>query len=170
MTHKRTGRRMPAPNVASALAEHARTLNHALQDHTGLDYPSDAYAIVGDLTQTARRLPQALNSIHGFLLGVASRRELRLDDGGDPARRVLAIGAALDEAAAHARALDDALNRVWGLLGNVAYQEQPAAPTVPDPDPDCRECHGTDRGWYQARDGEYVGTRCPVCRDGRVGR
>lgn len=118
-----------ACRIADDASEAIRALNHATlpaDGCPGLQYPSDAYVLLGALAQLAQRLPQLLEQISAFL-----QRELQLDlvtvDGGKFAGDPLAaIGTACHQleggASQAARRLADALDAAQQAL---AFTGQP---------------------------------------------
>lgn len=104
--------------IATALSEAVRVLNHATQSRAGITYPSTIYDVLGRIGATTNGLDQLLRQ-----LGEALRRMLasdRLgDDHGDPAERVDTLLSELAEARKTARALstriDCAFNATAGL-------------------------------------------------------
>lgn len=77
-----------APDTARRLSETARDLNYATlpaDDFPGLEWPSDAYEVIGALAEVARRLTQATEQVGRFFEDPAGRDDLHADDGPNPA-------------------------------------------------------------------------------------
>ena len=103
-----------APQETVALARTAagavRSLNHATLGGQGLDWPADAYELIGELALAAAGLPQLLAQVGRWLAAALAAGRLGCDDGTDPAGPV--SGAALF--ICDARASADALARDLG--------------------------------------------------------
>jgi hypothetical protein len=111
--------------LADAAAESVRLLNHAtLAWNQGEDwqYPGDAYSVVGNLSQMAMMLPQALTQITRLIADLNEGGHLRSDkdrledDLGETFR-------GLEEARIAAEKLYSSLNRAHSGLSPVAYQD-----------------------------------------------
>lgn len=97
--------------AAGAAAEAIRTLNH-LSFGKGFEYPSDAYATIGELATLLHRLPQALAQIQQFLGQQHAAGRIVADWGSYAARTDEAIQAALV-------ALDNAALQVNGAAAQI---------------------------------------------------
>jgi hypothetical protein len=102
--------------LARTAAEAIRTLNHATLGGDGLGQPADAYAVLGELSLAASRLPQFLAA--GRLGGA---------DGPDPACAVsgawLFLSDARGSAAALARNLEQARQQLASVNGEPSRKE-----------------------------------------------
>jgi hypothetical protein len=81
--------------VASAVAEAIRVLNHATLSYFGeaLAFPADADAVIGSLGAAPQRLPQLLDQVRGWLASELTAGRLQVDYGSyadDPAAAVQA--------------------------------------------------------------------------------
>lgn len=85
--------------LGNALAEAVRCLNYATRDDApGLDYPADAYSLLGALYTATQRLPQLMQQVAAFLESQSATRCLADSRGGDPAMVVLDATVGLAEA------------------------------------------------------------------------
>lgn len=125
---------MAKPTTAAALAEQAaeavRALNHATLRVPGarMRYPGDAYTVIGNLSELAMRLPQALTQLQRFIDELEAAGHLRHDTG-DPRRLTRALDGlhtSTDDAVRAARHLYRALEAAHGALGSLAYEADPA--------------------------------------------
>jgi hypothetical protein len=96
--------------VASAVAEAVRVLNHATLSHIGesLAYPADADAVTGSLAIAAQRLPQLLDQLRGWLASELTAGRLQVNHGphaDNPAAAVQAASLQLGNASAAASQL-----------------------------------------------------------------
>ena len=73
---------------ATAAAEAIRGLNHATLGQDGLGQPSDACAVLGELSLAASRIPQLLGQVGRWLASALAHGRLGCDDGTDPAAAV----------------------------------------------------------------------------------
>jgi len=110
----------PPAQIASAAAESIRSLNHAL--YAGLDYPGDAYSLVGNLARLVSMLPQALTMTRGAVQKLADADQLRSDRGTLPDDLADTYGG-LDEAASMAQELYQALNATHGALSHLGLKD-----------------------------------------------
>lgn len=114
-----TGGDRPAALAAQA-AEAVRALNHATLPGSGtLAFPADAYDVTGALALLASRLPQALAQLLAFLRAEVEAGRVVIvagDHAGDPAAVLGAVTGSLDEAAASARRLHQALDAAQNQL------------------------------------------------------
>lgn len=116
-----------AAETAEQAAEAIRTLNHSTHPSDGapgLKYPSDVYAMLGELASMAHRLPQLLDQSSGWLEHHV--REIEVHGGmfdGDPVAAVATAQAVLADAVtaaqALARHLDDAHNVLAALASTL---------------------------------------------------
>ena len=102
------------------LGELVRYLNRATFGRAGgLEYPSDAYSLLGNWAHAAGMMFQLAEQVATFLGYQASRPGLYDARGADPGERVAAGQEALDRAAAAAwtlcRALQDAQSAIAGV-------------------------------------------------------
>src|SRR5258707_15858738 len=75
--------------VAYALAEAARVLNYATMPGAGgLDYPGDAYSLLGALYTATERLPQLFGQLTAFLAGQRDAGKLADDHARNVAAQV----------------------------------------------------------------------------------
>jgi hypothetical protein len=74
-----------AAELASAASEAIRGLNHVTQGapRFELEFPADAYSVIGALGELAARLPQAIEQTQQFIDGLECAGKLRHDTG-DP--------------------------------------------------------------------------------------
>jgi hypothetical protein len=103
-----TDTKSPA-NIADQAAEAIRMLNHQLLG-SDLQYPSDAYDVIGNLRILADRLPQALGLIGSFLQQQHERGAIRGDSSADPGPYVAAAVDALRRAREDAEVMTEALD------------------------------------------------------------
>jgi hypothetical protein len=104
--------------VADALAEAARVLNHATMSHEAFRYPSEVDRLVRCLATTASRFPQLLGQVSQWLAvenaaGRVAMAGIAYEGRVDAA--VTATWQALDQAAALAMQLQDRL----GVAANI---------------------------------------------------
>jgi hypothetical protein len=105
--------------LARAASGAVRDLNHAGIDSGGLDWPADAYDLVGELALMAGRLPRLLGQAGRWLATALEARILGCDDGTDPAEAVTDAVLLLDAASASAAALAGDLHDAQRQLGAV---------------------------------------------------
>ena len=114
--------------LARAAAEAIRGLNHATRGAEGLGQPSDAYAVLGDLSLTASRIPQLLGQVGRWLAAALADGRLGCDDGTDPAAAVsgawLFISDARASAASLARDLEQAQQQLAAVNGQPSRKEE----------------------------------------------
>lgn len=119
----------PAPGdaalaLARAAAEAVRGLNHAAG--AGLGQPAVAYAVLGELSLAASRLPQLLGRVSRQLAAAIAAGQLSCDDGTSPAHPAGAARASLDDARGTAAALARDLSRAQQQLS--AVSRRPSSP------------------------------------------
>ena len=105
--------------LARAASEAVRSLGHADIDRGGLDWPADAYDLLGELALMAGGLPSLLGQAGRWLTGALEARILGCDDGADPASAVAGAVLLLDAARASAAALAGDLHDAQSRLGTV---------------------------------------------------
>jgi hypothetical protein len=105
--------------LARAASEAVRGLGHADIDSGGLDWPADAYDLLGELALMAGRLPRLLGQAARWLTGALEARILGCDDGTDPAGAVTGAVLMLDAARASATALAGDIQDARQHLGTV---------------------------------------------------
>jgi hypothetical protein len=91
--------------LARSAAEAIRSLNHATLGGDGLGQPADAYAVLGELSLAASRLPQLLGQVGRWLAAALAGGRLGCDDGTDPAAPVSGAWLFLCDARGSAAAL-----------------------------------------------------------------
>ncbi len=113
--------------LARAAAEAIRGLNHATLGAEGLGQPSDAYAVLGELSTAASRIPQLLGQVGRWLAAALAGGRLGCDDGTDPAAAVsgawLFISDARASAASLARDLEQAQQQLAAVNGQPSRKE-----------------------------------------------
>ena len=108
--------------LAEALAEIVRALNHLTRHHEALHYPSEADGLVQHLAAAAGRLPQLLSQLSAWLNEEYAEGRIRMT-GGEFPQAVLAVMAAearLGKAAEHAEALRQALESAASVTSCMA--------------------------------------------------
>jgi hypothetical protein len=114
--------------LARSAAEAIRSLNHATLGGDGLGQPADAYAVLGELSIAASRLPQLLGQVGTWLAAALAGGRLGCDDGTDPAAAVsgawLFISDARGSAAALARDLGQAQQQLAAVHGGPSPEEE----------------------------------------------
>ncbi len=106
--------------VGNALAEAVRVLNYATRrGEDGLEYPGDAYTLLGNLHTATSRLPQLLAQVTEFLDGWQASGQLASSDG-DPS--MLAARAAFELGEAHtlARNLTSSLQAAQNAIASLS--------------------------------------------------
>jgi hypothetical protein len=107
--------------LADQAAEAIRAINHlTMSRRNGWEYPGDAYSVVGNLSQMAMMLPQALDQI-GALIGQMGEGNLR-SDRDTLADDLDATYGGLADAHDAARKLYESLNRAHSGLSPIAYK------------------------------------------------
>ena len=116
--------------LARSAAEAVRGLNHATLGGHGLEQPSVAYEVLGELSLTASRLPQLLGQVGTWLAAALAAGRLGCDGGTDPAAAVsgawLFIADARGSAAALARDLEQAQQQLAAVNGVPPRKEPPS--------------------------------------------
>jgi hypothetical protein len=105
--------------VGDALAEAVRVLNYGTHAGAGLEYPADAYSLLGALYTATERMPQLFGQMAAFLDGWQASGQLGDSNGADPDLVTMAASQNLTEAARLARMVTDSLqfaqNAISGL-------------------------------------------------------
>jgi hypothetical protein len=113
--------------LARSAAEAIRSLNHATLGGDGLGQPADAYAVLGELSLAASRLPQLLGQVGRWLAAALAGGRLGCDDGTDPAAPVsgawLFLCDARGSAAALARDLQLAQQQLAAVNGGPSRKD-----------------------------------------------
>ena len=116
--------------LARTAAEAVRGLNHLTLGGEGLEQPSDAYAVLGELSLAASRLPQFLGQVGTWLAAALAAGRLGCDDGTDPAcagsGAWLFISDARGSAAALARDLELAQQQLAAVHGDPSRKDPPS--------------------------------------------
>ncbi|HET6633992.1 MAG TPA: hypothetical protein VFH77_03085 [Streptomyces sp.] len=104
-------------------AEAIRAINHATLDspRAGWEYPGDAYSLVGNLSQMAMMMPQAIGQIRDLIEKLHQAGTLR-SDRGQLAYDLAATFDGLEAAQSAAELLHQALNRAHNGLGPIGLQ------------------------------------------------
>ena len=114
--------------LARTAAGAVRSLNHATLGGQGLDWPADAYQLIGELALAAAGLPQLLAQVGRWLAAALAAGRLGCDDGTDPAGAVDAawmfICDARDTADALARDLGCAQQQLAAVHGSPSAEEE----------------------------------------------
>ena len=114
--------------LARTAAGAVRSLNHATLGGQGLDWPADAYELIGELALAAAGLPQLLAQVGRWLASALAAGRLGCDDGTDPAGAVsgawLFISGARNTAAALARDLGCAQQQLAAVHGAPSADEE----------------------------------------------
>ena len=114
-------------SLARTAAGAVRSLNPATLGGQGLDWPADAYELIGELALAAAGLPQLLAQVGRWLAAALAAGRLGCDDGADPAGAVsgawLFLSDARNTAAALARDLGHAQQQLAAVHGGPAPEE-----------------------------------------------
>jgi len=105
--------------LGRAAAGAVRSLNHATLGGEGLDWPADAYELIGELALAAAGLPQLLAQVGRWLAAALAAGRLGCDDGSDPAGAVSGAWLFIDGARSTAAALARDLGRAQQQLAAV---------------------------------------------------
>jgi hypothetical protein len=115
------------PALARSAAEAVRALNHATLGGNGLEEPSDACAVLGELSLAASRIPQLLGKVGTWLAAALAAGRLGCDDGTGPAAAVsgawIFLSDARASAAALARDLEQAQQQLAAVNGGPSPEE-----------------------------------------------
>jgi hypothetical protein len=113
-----------AREAADQASEAIRSLNYLTlpaDGAPGLEFPSDAYDIIGGVKTAAQRMPQLFSQLTEWLVSQYEANRVGHDSGEDAVCSLADVNDALAEAAAAAGKLEDALNRAHnassGLTG-----------------------------------------------------
>ena len=110
--------------VAGTFAETVRVMNHATLGDTGaLEYPSDAYSLLGHLYTGTGRMPQLVAQLNAFLDGWQASGQLGDSNGGDPTRQAASAAYSLGEAHVHALKLTEALQKAQNAISGLYVRE-----------------------------------------------
>jgi hypothetical protein len=109
--------------LADEAAEAIRAINHLTRSpRDGWEYPGDVYSLVGNLSQLAMMLPQALEQASRFIADLNEGGHLRSDkDQLDQDLGEVFYG--LDDARNAAQKLYGSLNRAHSGLSPIAYKD-----------------------------------------------
>lgn len=122
-------------HAANAFAESVRVLNHATRTGDGVTYPSTVHDVLGSLRTGMQRMDQLLRQLDQHLVRFDCD-EIADSVTGNPGAALgtarVGIDAALEDAIALARHLDEAFNATSGLH----LRDQPAVRGGPDIGPD----------------------------------
>jgi hypothetical protein len=112
--------------IASALAEEARALNHRTLDADAFSYPSDVSDTANGVAATVQRLPQALQQLEAGLKALDASNRIRLADRhpsevsrADIVRAVSTALFGLQEARQALGSVEEHLRTTTGVLGNL---------------------------------------------------
>jgi hypothetical protein len=108
--------------LARTAAEAVRTLNHTTLGGDGLEQPSDACEVLGELSLTASRIPQLLGQVGTWLAAALAAGRLGCDDGTDPATAVSGAWLFISDARASASSLARDLEQAQQQLALVNGQ------------------------------------------------
>src|ERR1017187_5919104 len=114
--------------LANAIAEAVRTLNHATIDRRNgaLVYPADADAVISALATAMQRLPQLLDQIREWLTEEYRAGRMQVTYGphaGDPGAATLEARIGLSEASAIEGQLHAALKGVGAVTSKISAPE-----------------------------------------------
>jgi len=110
--------------VAYALAEAARVLNYAtMPGASGLDYPGDAYSLLGALYTAAERLPQLFAQLTAFLESQRDAGNLADDQGRDVIAQLALAAFRLAKAHQAAATLTDELRAAQNAISGLYVKE-----------------------------------------------
>jgi hypothetical protein len=109
---------MPGPSRSlSKAAEQVRQFNHdTIATGDGWQYPPHAYDAIGSLAYLVRMLPQAIEQTMHPVERTHQDGRVAVDGGGDPARAVAMLRAAISDAANLARDLSVAVDRAHSAV------------------------------------------------------
>jgi hypothetical protein len=114
--------------LARAAAGALRSLNHATLGASGLDWPADAYELIGELSLAAAGLPQLLTQVARWLTSALEAGRLGCDNGADPGAAVggarLSLSGARASAAALAHDLGQAQQQLATVHGGPAPEQE----------------------------------------------
>jgi len=108
-------------HVGNALAEAVRVLLYAtLSD--GLEYPSDAYTLLGALATATQRMPQLVGQLASFLEAQAAAGRLADDSGDEPLTLVRQAARELQDAAEAAGEMAASLREAQNVISGLAVK------------------------------------------------
>jgi hypothetical protein len=109
---------MPGPSRSlSKAADLVRQFNHdTIATGDGWQYPPHAYDAIGSLAYLVRMLPQAIEQAMHPVECTHQGGRVAVDGGGDPARAVAMLRAAISDAANLARDLSVAVDRAHSAV------------------------------------------------------
>lgn len=114
--------------IADEASDAVRGLNHATHPadgFPGLEYPANAYYLLGVLSQLASRVPQLIEQISAFLQCQLQHNVIAIDDGQYRDDPLAAVGTASHllegQAATAARHLADALTTAQQAIAFARY-------------------------------------------------
>lgn len=121
----------PSPDyvveLAEAVAEAVRVLNHQTRHHEALHYPSEADRVIQDLRLMASRLPQLCAQLGAWLDRENAAGRIGVPSGkyaGDPALGTVTARVRLDAASAAATILQEALDSVATATSGMTAREE----------------------------------------------
>lgn len=112
--------------LAEAMAEIVRTLNHQTRHHEALRYPSDADRLLREIETAAMRLPQLLDQIGSWVVTEVDAARIEITDGeweGNLGGAVTALRIRLDTARGDAEALSADLKRAASVTSTMGAVE-----------------------------------------------
>lgn len=110
--------------LANEAAEAIRAINHLTQGspRDNWEYPGDVYSLVGNLSQMAMMLPQALEQASHLIEGLFEGGHLSSDKN-TLDQDLVDVFRGLDDARNAAQRLHDALTRAHNGLGRIGYKD-----------------------------------------------
>ena len=112
--------------VAGAIAEGVRLLNHHTRDHAALQYPAEVDRLIRELSSAAGRLPQLLAQVGAWLEREDAAERVAVPSGEYQGNPLLAVATArlrLDRAQEIARDLAEALDFAASVTSGLAAAE-----------------------------------------------
>ena len=117
--------------LAEGFAEIARTLNHLTRHHESLHYPAEADELIREISSAAGRLPQLLEQVSGWLEAEQAAGRIGVADGSPwsgegaaPSGAVAVARIKLEQAQAHARMLQQALDAAAAVTCDMAAVQE----------------------------------------------
>ncbi len=115
--------------VASAIPEAVRVLNHATLNHPGdaLAFPADADTVIRAVATAAQRLPQLFGQLCSWLAeeDLSGRTAATYGEfSGEPAAAAATVRARLDDASAAAHTLQSALTAAAAVTATISASGQ----------------------------------------------
>ena len=112
--------------VGNVLAEAVRVLNYAtLAEAPGLDYPGDAYTLLGAWYTATQRMPQLGGQIKDFLDGWQASGQLADSNGENPTAKAALAAYYLGLAHGAAEDLTKALQQAQSAISGLYVKENP---------------------------------------------